>query len=60
MVVLLRFFIHGEYGFSSMGSWCYSREFVWNLKTKLCHITSGKGTVSSVLLQEFDIRYIIF
>ena len=30
-VVLLPFFLsHGEYGFSSMGSCYYSREWVWN------------------------------
>ena len=28
-------FWHGEYGFSSMGSCCYSREQVWNSRTKL-------------------------
>ena len=33
---------HGEYGFSSMGSWCYSREWVWNSRTKFCCIASGK------------------
>ena len=33
---------HGEYGFSSMGSWCYSREWVWNLRTRFCCIASGK------------------
>ena len=27
-VVLSTFFMHGEYGFSPMGSWCYSREWV--------------------------------
>ena len=28
------------------GSWCYSREWVWNLRTKLCYIASGKWNVS--------------
>ena len=36
------FFTCGEYGFGSMGSSFHSREWVWNLKTKLCCIASGK------------------
>ena len=61
MVVLLTFFfLNGEYGFTSMGSWCYSTEWVWNLKKKLCSIASGKWNDSRVSLQGFDIRYIMF
>ena len=50
--------IYGEYGFSFM--WFYSREWVWNSSTKLCCIASGKGNVSIVTLQEFDIKYMLF
>ena len=49
-----------EYGFISLGSWSYSREWVWDLRTKLCCIATGKWNVSSVALQEFDNRYIMF
>ena len=28
-------FLHGEYGFCSMGVWCYSRKSVWNSRAKL-------------------------
>ena len=28
-----------------MGSWCYSREWVWNLRTKLCLVASWKQSV---------------
>ena len=31
-------FLDGEYGFISVESRCYSREWVWNLRTKLCYI----------------------
>ena len=41
MVVLLMSF-HVWYGFSSLGSWSYSREWVCNLGTELCCIASGK------------------
>ena len=45
------------------GSWCYSKEWVWNLRTKLCCIASGmrssaSGIRSRVSLQELDIRYL--
>ena len=46
------------YGFNSMGSWCYSREWVWNSRTKLCCIVSEKRNVTRVSLREFDIGYI--
>ena len=36
------------------------REWVWNLKTKLCCIASGEWNARRVSLQEFDIRYIMF
>ena len=29
------------YGFSSMGSWCYFRKWVWNSRTKLCCMFQG-------------------
>ena len=54
------FFTYTEYCFSSMGSWYYSREWVWKWKTKLCCIVSGKWNVIRVSLQEFDIKYILF
>ena len=31
-----------EYGFISLGSCSYSREWVWDLRTKLCCIATGK------------------
>ena len=34
--------LDGEYGYISVGSRCYSREWVWNLRTKSCCIASGK------------------
>ena len=45
---------NGEYDFSPMDSWFYSREWVWNLRTKLCCIASGKRNGSSVSLQKLD------
>ena len=36
------FLMHGEYGFISLGSWCYSSELVWYLRAELCCIASGK------------------
>ena len=36
------------YGFTSMGSWCCSTEWVWNLRTKLCCINSQESEVSAV------------
>ena len=36
IVVLLTFFTHGEYGFSSVRSCWFSKYWVWNLRTKLC------------------------
>ena len=41
------FFMADEYGFSSVGSWCYLREWVWNSRAKLCSITLGKTTAES-------------
>ena len=58
MVVLLTFF-----DMVSMvlliGSWCYYREWVWNLQIKLCCTASGKWNVSRVALQGFDTGYIM-
>ena len=42
-----------------IGSWSYSREWVWYLRTKLCCTASGKWDISRVSLQGFDITYII-
>ena len=42
-----------------IGSSSYSRELVWNLRTKLCCIASGKTNASSVSRQEFDVTYIM-
>ena len=53
-------FTYDEYGFSSMGSWCYSAEWIWNSRKKLCFIASGEWNASRVSHQEFDIRYIKF
>ena len=52
-------FKNGEYGFSSIGSWCYSRKWVWDSMTKLCCIALGECNASKVSLQEFDIRSMI-
>ena len=60
MVVLLMLFLDGEYGFTSIRSWCYSRECIWNLRIRLCCIASAKWNVSRVSLQRFDIGYVIF
>ena len=35
-------FLHDQYGFSSVGSCYYSREWFWNSRTKLCSMVSGK------------------
>ena len=51
-------FMHGEYGFSSMRSWCYSRKWVWNSRTKLLHCFRGVNA-SRVSLQVFEIRYVL-
>ena len=59
MMGMLTFFSHDEYD-STYRSWCYSREWVWNSRTKLCCIGSWKWNVSRVFLQEFDISYIMF
>ena len=45
---------------SSYHDQCYSREWVWNSRTKLCWNVVGKGIVSVTLLQEFYVGYIIF
>ena len=55
-----QFFKHDEYGFSSVGRCCHSRESVWNSRANLCCIASGKSNPSRVSLQKFEIRYIIF
>ena len=30
------------YGFSSVGSYCYSSEWLWNTRAKICCMASGK------------------
>ena len=35
-------YLRGEYGLSSIGSCCYSREWMWNSRTKLCCMALGK------------------
>ena len=42
MVVLSMFYFHGEYGYSSVGSYCHSREWLWNTKAKICCMASRK------------------
>ena len=58
MVVLLTFF-----PLVSMvlviRSWCYCKEWAWNLRTKLCWIASGKWNVSRVSLHGFGISYVL-
>ena len=53
-------FLDVEFGFTSMGSWRYSREWVWNIRTKLSYIPSEKWNVSRESIQGFDIRYVMF
>ena len=53
-------FLHGDFGYSSVGSYCYSREWFWNSKTEICCMAPGKWNTSRVSLQEFNIRYIVF
>ena len=60
MVVLFDDFLDGDYGFTSIGSWCYSMGWVWNLRTKGCCMASGKWNVSRVSLQGFDVSYAIY
>ena len=35
-------FLHGQYGFSSVASCCYSREWLRNSREKLCSMATGK------------------
>ena len=60
MVILLTVFFFASSGFSSMGSWCYSREGIWKSRTKFCCIASGKWNASRISPQEFGIRSIMF
>ena len=55
-MVLLMFFLNDEYVFTSMRSRCHSTESVWNLRTELCSIDSGKWNDSRISLQGFHIR----
>ena len=58
MVVMLTFF-HMVSMVLLTGSWRYSREWVWNLRTKLRCTASGKWNVNRVSLQGFDISYVL-
>ena len=54
-------FTYVECGFSSIGSWSYSREWVSGLRTKLLYCIASVSAVSPGLhSQEFDISYIMF
>ena len=53
-------FLHGEYGFSSVVNYCYSGEWLWNSRAKVCCMASGKKNASRISLQEFGITYIVF
>ena len=55
MILVMYFFTHGMV-LVLWGSWCYSKEWVWNLRTKLC--CTAAGIRSRVSLEESDIRYI--
>ena len=62
MILLTYFFTHGMV-LVLWGSWCYSKEWVWNLRAKLCCIAAGmrssaSGITSRISLQELHIRYI--
>ena len=35
-------FLHGQYGFSSVGNCCCSREWLWNSRIKLCCMATEK------------------
>ena len=41
-LVWFGFITHDRFGFSSMGSRCHYNEWVWNSRTNLCWIASGK------------------
>ena len=53
------FFRHGMVS-GLRGSQCYSREWVWNLRIKLCWMVVGKYFVSKAPLLEFYVGYIDF
>ena len=55
MILVMYFFTHGMV-LVLWGSWCYSKEWVWNLRTKLC--CTAAGIRSRVSREESDIRYI--
>ena len=48
-------FMCGECGLCSLGSWSYSKEWVWNLGIE----SVLKWNVSRMTFQEFNIRYIL-
>ena len=35
-----------------LGRWCYSRKWVWNLRTKLCFVASWKQNVLDTFMRE--------
>ena len=47
------------YGYYSVESYCYFREWLWNTRAKICCMASGKSNTSRVSPQEFNIRYIV-
>ena len=49
-LVWFGFITHDQFGFSSMGSRCHCNEWVWNSRTKLCWIASGKWNDSRLSL----------
>ena len=57
MMVLLSFF-YGQYGFVSVGSYCYSREWLWNPRTKLCCMAAGWGETEGLMLLFWSASFI--
>ena len=48
-------FTCGECSFNSLECWYYSKEWVWNLGTKVCYIASWKWNARWETLQKFNI-----
>ena len=60
LMILLTFFGMVSMAFFLWRVDAISTEWIWNLRTKLYFIASGKWNVSRVSLQGFGIRYIMF
>ena len=60
MVVLLAYFLGMVWFQVYGGSYCYSREWVWNSRKKLGCKVAGKGIVSMAPLKEFYVSYMMF